>query len=283
MLEAMDEAILAKLKDYFAKRDEVVMAFVFGSQSKGMARAVSDWDIAAYFAPKEYGELETKHDYAGESQIWSDVDKIVGQDVDFLVMNRARPPLVFSILNTATPIVIKDRRLYTDLLLKTHYEAVDFWRFAKEFWQIRERSTSLTSEDEASLAEHLSFLENELSEVEKFKKLTWMEYSQEGSKRRDVERWIENLVMASLDIAKIVLSSEKKELPQTYRETLKLFGAFYINESFGEKISQFAELRNIIAHEYLDIRWSRIQKFIAAADDLYKEFIPQVKKFLNGN
>jgi uncharacterized protein YutE (UPF0331/DUF86 family)/predicted nucleotidyltransferase len=278
----MDETVLSKLKSYFAKREEVILAFVFGSRAKGMERAVSDWDIAVYFTPKEYGELETKHDYAGESQIWSDIDKIVGQDVDFLVMNRARPSLVFTILNTATPLSIKDRRLYTDLLLKTHYEAVDFWGFAKEFWQIRERSTSLTREDEANLVEHLTFLENELSEMEKFKKLTWKEYAEVGSKRRDVERWIENLVMASLDIAKIILSSEKKELPQTYRETLKLFGAFYISESFGENMSQFAELRNIIAHEYLDIRWNRIQKFIDAADDLYKEFIPRAKKFLNG-
>ncbi len=134
---------MAKLKDYFTRRDEVVMAFVFGSRAKGMARVVSDWDIAAYFAPKEYGELETGYDYAGESEIWSDVDKIVGQDTDFLVMNRARPSLVFTILNTAIPLVIKDRRLYTDLLLKTHYEAFDFWQFAKEFWQIRERSILL--------------------------------------------------------------------------------------------------------------------------------------------
>jgi len=274
---------LAKLKNYFAKRDEVVMAFVFGSRAKGMARAVSDWDIAAYFVPKEYGELETGADYPNESQIWSDVDKIVEQDSDFLVMNRARPSLVFTILNTATPLVIKDRRLYTDLLLKTHYEAVDFWQFAQDFWKIRERSASLSQEDRANLSEHLIFLENELKDIEKFKELTWREYSEEGSKRRDAERWIENLVMASLDIAKIVLSSEKKALPQTYRETLKTFGALYINETFGDKISQFVELRNIIAHEYLDIRWSRIQKFIAAAEDLYKEFIPKIKEFLHNN
>ncbi len=277
----MDKEILEKLKGYFAGRDEVVMAFVFGSHAKGIARAVSDWDIAVYFKPYEYGELETGKDYEGESRIWGDVSHIVKQDADFLVLNRARPQLVFSILNTGIPLAVKDRKLYLDLLLKTHYEAVDFWGFAKEFWQIRERSTSLTREDEASLVEHLTFLENELKDLEKFKNLTWHEYSQEGSKRRDVERWVENLVMASLDIAKIVLSSEKKELPQTYRETLKVFGALYINESFGEKIAQFAELRNIIAHEYLDIRWSRIQRFVDAVEELYKEFIPEVKKLLN--
>jgi len=35
-----------------------------------------------------------------------------------------------------------------------------------------------------------------------------------------VERWIENLVNASTDIAKILLASSKQVAPQTYRETL---------------------------------------------------------------
>lgn len=276
----MDKEILNKLNEYFAKRMEVALAFVFGSRAKGMARAVSDWDIAVYFNPKKYAELETREEYEGESQIWSDVNNIVKQDVDFLVMNRARPSLVFQILNTGIPLAIKDRKLYTELLLKTHYEAVDFWQFAQDFWKIRERSASLSEEDKANLAEHLIFLENELKDTPKFKQLTWKEYMENSDARRNVERWVENLIMATLDIAKIILASEKKELPQTYRETIKVFGSLYINESFGERLSEFAELRNIIAHEYLDIRWSRVQKFVQAAEDIYREFIPQAKKFL---
>lgn len=256
------------------------MAFIFGSRAKGLERAVSDWDIAVYFKPKEYGELETKEDYEGESQIWSDIDKMISQDTDFLVLNRARPQMVFSVLNTGTPLIVKNRKLYLDLLLKTHYEAVDFWQFAQDFWKIRERSASLSEEDRANLAEHIIFLEGELEDFDKFEKLSWKEYMEEGDKRRNVERWIENLVMGSLDIAKIILSSERKQLPQTYRETLKVFGGLYISEEFGEKFAQFAELRNIIAHEYLDIRWSRIRKFIDAADELYKEFLPRAKEFL---
>lgn len=279
-MTVMEQEILEKLKDYFLRRDEAVLAFVFGSQAKGTARAVSDWDIAAYFKPKKFAELETREEYEGENQIKSDVSNILKQDIDFLVMNRARPSLVFQILNTGTPLVVKDERLQRELLLKTHYEAVDFWRFAQEFWKIRERSASLSQEDKANLIEHLVFLENELKDIETFQSLTWKEYFEDRGMRRNAERWIENLVMTSLDIAKIILASEKKELPQTYRETLKVFGALYINESFGERLSHITELRNIIAHEYLDIRWDKIKKFIQEAEEIYKEFIYKVKEFL---
>ena len=42
------EEKIEKLKTYFEKCDDVVMAFLFGSQAKGYARIISDWDIGVY-------------------------------------------------------------------------------------------------------------------------------------------------------------------------------------------------------------------------------------------
>jgi len=39
-------------------------------------------------------------------------------------------------------------------------------------------------------------------------------------------------------------------------------------------------LRNIIAHEYLDMRWASIKKFISETEPLYKEFLEKVKAYL---
>jgi uncharacterized protein YutE (UPF0331/DUF86 family) len=88
---------------------------------------------------------------------------------------------------------------------------------------------------------------------------------------------VENLVMASLDIAKIILASEKKEAPQTYRETLRALGEFYFDTSFAQTLSSFAEFRNIIAHEYLDIRWDRIKNFIKESEPIFPKFISKIK------
>ncbi|MEW6609270.1 MAG: HepT-like ribonuclease domain-containing protein [bacterium] len=128
------------------------------------------------------------------------------------------------------------------------------------------------------LFNNLKFLENEFSEIDQIKKITWVEYAQDSFKRKIIERWIENLVMVVLDIAKIVLASEKKNIPQSYRETLKIFTTLYVDSRIAEKFSHFAELRNIIVHEYLDIRWKRIENFIKEGSKLYPLFIEKVKK-----
>lgn len=273
---------IEKLKEYFKKENNVVLAFVFGSRAKDRESRISDWDIAVYLKSGKYGELESETEkYPAEDKIRSDmIDILETDDVDTLVLNRARPQLVFNVLNSGIPLAIKDRRLYLKILLKTHYDSVDFPNFIYDFWLIRERSRSLSEEDRATLIEHLVFLENEFKDFGPFQKLAWKEYKDDHDRRRSLERLIENLIMASLDISKIILSSEKKEVPATYKDTLKTFGAIYFDSYFAEEFSKFAEFRNIVAHEYLDIRWNRIQIFMKEAPRFFEQFIKKVKEIV---
>lgn len=255
----------------------MVLAFLFGSQAKGQSRRVSDWDIGVYFKPEEYLELETE--YPEEQKIWGDLVEILGtDDVDLVVLNRASPDLVYHVLREGTALKISDRGLYLDLLCKVSYEAVDWWQFVEDYYQISEKSRSISPEDRAQVLKHLSFLDNELADLDTMKKITWQDYNQDSIKRRALERWIENLVMACLDISKILLASEKREIPQSYRETLKVFAAM-LDFSSGEmeEFSGLAQYRNIGVHEYLDIRWKRIQKFICQAEALLPPFVERVK------
>ena len=70
-------------------------------------------------------------------------------------------------------------------------------------------------EIELRLIRHITFLETELQDVENFRSLSWEEYRKARSKRRDVERWIENIINSSIDISKIILVSEKIPAPDT--------------------------------------------------------------------
>ncbi len=269
------------LAQYFQKESSVVLAFLFGSRARGCGREISDWDIAVYFKPEEYLEIETEKQYPGENRIWSDlVDLLETDDVDFSVLNRVRASLVYNVLRTGTVLVIKDRRLYLDLLCKVSYEAVEWWDFVSDFWKISQKAKSLPPEERARVLEYLRFLENEFSEVEQIKSFSWQDYIQDSFKRKIIERWVENLVMSALDIAKVILASEKKEIPQTYKDTLKIFGALYVDPAFGEKFSEFASLRNILVHEYVDIKWRRIKNFIDQAERLYPVFINKVKEIV---
>ena len=102
------------------------------------------------------------------------------------------------------------------------------------------------------LIKHITFLESELQDFGGFRSLSWEEYSKARSKRRDVERWIENIINSSIDISKIILFSENVATPDTYRElvsSLSLVPGFD-KERMGP-LAEWVRFRNIIAHEYL--------------------------------
>lgn len=139
----------------------------------------------------------------------------------------------------------------------------------------------MAPEDRSRGIRYVDFLEDELSDFSKFSQVDWRTYTSDKDLRRNLERWIENIVNCSIDIAKILLASEGREIPGSYREILKALGSLpSFGETLGEEISQWATLRNILAHEYLDIRWSHIEKFLRRAEPMYKDLVDKVKAWL---
>ncbi|MGR3317192.1 MAG: type VII toxin-antitoxin system HepT family RNase toxin [Candidatus Anammoxibacter sp.] len=139
----------------------------------------------------------------------------------------------------------------------------------------------MKKEFEYRLVRHLSFIENELKDNDVFLPLTWEEYNRDRSKRRDVERWIENIINSSIDIAKLILTLEGLTLPDTYKEMLTLLSTVSnFDKDKVEKLSKWVRLRNIISHEYLDIRWSSIKSFIRESKELYDNFLKSVNVYL---
>ena len=131
------------------------------------------------------------------------------------------------------------------------------------------------------LIKHLTFLENELKDYEIFETLSWKEYNDDRGKRRNVERWIENIINSSIDIAKLILTSKGLPLPDTYKDIVKnLSLVAEFSEEGIEKLSRWVSLRDIISHEYLDIRWTSIQKFISESKLFYEDFLKKTKNYL---
>ena len=275
------EGKMQQLKRYFDRNKAVELAFLFGSRSKGSANVHSDWDIGVYLTPHEFAEIETSSTYEKEVSIWSDLVEILGTDnIDVVVLNRAAPKVVYSALREGIPLKKTNLKLYFRLLNKTSYEAMDFWQTVSQYRYIFENAQSLTLEAKSELEQVLVFLQSQLTDLPQFQAYTFEDYANNRDKQRNLERWVENIVMASLDIAKVVLASEKRQIPQTYKEILSTFVAGYGEKELVDEFGRFAELRNIVAHEYLDIRWSRIEKFIQRGEVLYPKFLMWVKGFL---
>lgn len=133
------------------------------------------------------------------------------------------------------------------------------------------------------LVRYVTFLEKEIEDYVLFTGMTHEHYIQDRSKRRDVERWIENQINATVDIAKVILNAEDLPVPDTYREivaNLALLPAF--NKETIEGLSHWIRLRNVISHEYLDVKWDSIKKFILGGHALYKDFLSAVRSYLIG-
>jgi len=271
------------LKNYFAGQQNVSMAFLFGSQIKNTATAESDFDIAVYFQPKNKElEWEGTDYYVNEDKIWLEVEKIIGASVDFVVLNRAPSTIAFAVLHNNEQLIIKDRSLYLRFFLAISFAAEYFRDFTLDFWTIKQRSMSLNEIDRERLIRVVDFLETEIADYSKFVNITQKIYESDAISRRNLERWAENIVNSSIDVAKIVLASGKKKIPQTYREILQelsLLDNFDLD--VAEKLAQFAKLRNILAHEYLDIRFNLLKKFVVESELVYRKLICFIKTFLS--
>ena len=129
---------LIKIKDYLFKRQEISMAFVFGSEASRSAGSESDLDIAVYFRPTR-GEIEweSQTQYPEEDRIWLNLEKLAGKEVDLLVLNRAPATIFDTVLRKGKPLLIRDKGIYLDLLLRVSREAEDFREFIEDFYKMK--------------------------------------------------------------------------------------------------------------------------------------------------
>jgi len=258
------------LREYFKKKPSVVLAFVFGSFAEGREMKESDIDIAIYVKGK-----------IRRAKLWLGLTRILGKEVDLVYLNDAPASLISNIFKNGIPLKIKDKKLYWELYLKATSEAEDFLEFLEDFYKIKQEAKSLTKEAKERLIIRIDFLKEELEKMDKFKGLTLKEYSENWEKRKIIERWTETIINATIDIAKIVLASEQKRMPKTYGDALFELGtmAGLTNET-SEEFAEFASLRNILAHEYLEVIYGRVQEFIERAPSFFKKILNFLEKYL---
>lgn len=274
---------LKKLKEYFEKRDDVVMAFVFGSQAEKRAHADSDWDIAVYIASENNSVEweEHKKEYPQEQRIWKDCVAIVKIDrVDIVILNRA-PVNIADAAIQGVPLVIKNRGLFLQFMLIVTKAAEDYFEFSKDYYDVFMRSASLVRKDADRLRTIIEFIEAQRTLYAPFSGLSQKDYETNLIMRGAVERWLENMANGIIDIAKIVLASKRVPNPYGYVNTVER--AMDILALPADTIAQYekwVKLRNELAHEYLDIKWKKLADFIRTSEPHIQFLINATRDFL---
>lgn len=138
------DILLEKLGKYFASRKDVAFAYLFGSVAKDKSHSESDVDIGVYFTPQDRAlEYESTSRYPAESQIWSDLDQLIGRHTDMVVLNRAPSTLFSAVLEEGKKIFSNNDGLLHRLSSAVNDLAIDFRNFITDFVMIKERSRSL--------------------------------------------------------------------------------------------------------------------------------------------
>ena len=138
--------------------------------------------------------------------------------------------------------------------------------------------------DNERLMRIINFMELELNDLKRFTQIGYGEYQEDRDKRRNLERCIENVVNASLDIAKILLASQESEIPDTYRQYfMSLSASGLIPESSASRLAEGVGLRNILAHQYLDIRWKSVKKFLSETVEAYFEWLEIARRLVKSS
>lgn len=131
-----------------------------------------------------------------------------------------------------------------------------------------------SKDQKEDISKRIDFMQIQLEDLKNFKAVDWKSYSSNRSLQRDLERLAENVANSAIDICKITLVEAKVEMPNSYKEIILSLGAQnIIPENLAQKISEYARLRNLLAHEYLDLKWEKIKLFLQDAKTDFDEFI----------
>lgn len=299
----MPSKLEADLSAYFSTRADVAFAVLFGSAASGRRTVESDVDIAVYLvepaptrgaggdtatpvrrAPTTPDVEDPERTFPNEDDIWAAVECIAGSSVDLVVLNRAPATVAAAALLTGTELAVNDRAIFTEYSLVVTSLAEEERDFADDFVRIKERSRSLSEIDRSRLVRIVDFLDDELEDADEFVRPDLERYATDRTFRRSIERWVENLVNASIDAAKIVLASERRGVPQTYRETLEQLGTVdgFREEVDTRHLARNTRVRNMLAHEYLDLRYSRVHDVADDAARVYGELAKALRGWMRG-
>ncbi len=120
MLEYITEA----LQECFHDKEEILLAFVFGSAVSGRLTMASDVDVAVLFSDMP--------DFQYILKLTTEVSEAIGRPADIVVLNDASPVIRMQVLKNGKLVKNKNGVKYNDFHVRTAKEYDDLKRIRKE-------------------------------------------------------------------------------------------------------------------------------------------------------
>ncbi len=116
--------ILSEIKDFLNSRDDVLLAFVFGSFIEDRQTEESDIDIAILF--------KQRPDFSTFTEIIDTLSGIAKREADIVVLNDSSPIIRMQVLKKGRLIKKINDSVYNDFFTRTIKEYDDLKRIRKE-------------------------------------------------------------------------------------------------------------------------------------------------------
>ena len=121
------------------------------------------------------------------------------------------------------------------------------------------------------IAETMQFISEEIKEFEdEYANKTWKDYQNEKRLQKLMDRTVENILTALIEVCGTVLAEEGigvESYVDAIRKCCKLFNFKGVEQ---EDLARLAIQRNRLAHRYLNFRWQAIKMFIEQKELIIK-------------
>lgn len=127
---APSQDFLSSLRRFFNGRQDVHLAFLFGSVSRGKAISESDVDIGVW--------LKDGYSRPEIESLWADIERECGRNVDLVVLNEARPVIAWAAFR-GIRLKIESSRFFIQKMLEISDEAEFIQDFTLELFTLRRK------------------------------------------------------------------------------------------------------------------------------------------------
>ncbi|MBI5416752.1 DUF86 domain-containing protein [Candidatus Poribacteria bacterium] len=112
------------------------------------------------------------------------------------------------------------------------------------------------------IAESIQYISQEMLEFEQeYANKTWNEYQEDKKLQKLIDRTVENIYTAIIEVAGTVLA-EERIMVESYTDVLKKCSSMFgFSEEEQKKMAKLAIQRNRLAHRYLNFKWQSISMY----------------------
>lgn len=114
---------ISQLTDYFAQRQDVIAAYLFGSVARDQSRASSDVDVGVLLRA---GKPKAIGDYDGVFSMQDELEDRLGRRVDVVVLNGAPLDLLHRIPRDGVRVLDREPLQRMDFELQARTQYFDF-------------------------------------------------------------------------------------------------------------------------------------------------------------